>query len=195
MNLRLAAILAPAAIAAAVFSSGSARAQINLFGDYFENVARAACANDTEHVRELVGGSDHNPNQTDDKSRTGLDCAAMNGNLQIIALLIKANAKLDQTDPFGNTALHWAADRNQTQAAKLLVEAGATVDAQNKDGMTALMLAASHGNLELVRVLLAKGANPAKPDYTGRDAVGWAAEGHRPAVVEALKRAETGRHS
>ncbi len=91
--------------------------------------------------------------------------------------------------------MHWAADRNQTEAAKLLVDAGATVDAQNKDGMTALMIAASHGNIELVRMLLAKGANPAKPDYTGRDAVGWAAEGHRPAVVDALKRAEAGGHS
>lgn len=195
MKLHLAAMLLPAATAAAISWPGNARAQINLFGDYFENVARAACANDTEHVRELVGGNDHNPNQTDDQSRTGLDCAAMNGNLQIIALLIKANAKLDQTDPFGNTALHWAADRSQTEAAKLLVDAGATVDAQNRNGMTALMIAASRGNLELVRALLAKGADPAKADYTGRDAVGWAAEGHRPAVVDALKRAENGGRS
>jgi ankyrin repeat protein len=186
---------AAAALAAAVLFCGTARAQINLFGDYYSNVARAACANDAEQVRQLVDAHDHNPNQTDDQSRTGLDCAAMTGNLQIIALLIKANAKLDQADPFGNTALHWAADRNQTEAAKLLVDAGAMVDAQNKNGMTALMIAASHGNLDLVRALLARGANPGKTDYTGRDALSWAAAGHRAAVVEALKRAETGKRS
>ena len=56
--------------------------------------------------------------------------------------------------------------------------------------MTPLMIAASHGSLQMVRALLAKGASPTKTDYTGRDALGWAREGHRPAVVEALSRAQ-----
>jgi hypothetical protein len=43
-----------------------------------------------------------------------------------------------------------------------------------------------------VRALLAKGANPAKTDYTGRDALGWAEDGHRPAVVQAIARAQGG---
>jgi uncharacterized protein len=175
----------------AIFGS-AARAQlsINPFSAYYDNVARAAAQNDAEKVRQLVGGGAGNPNQTDDSSRTAMHYAAVNGNLQIIAILVKADAKLNVPDQLGNTPLHLAADQNQTAAAKLLLDVGAAVDPQNKDGLTPLMIAASHGNLELVRALLAKGASPTKTDYTGRDALGWAQDGHRPAVVEALTRAQ-----
>jgi ankyrin repeat protein len=43
--------------------------------------------------------------------------------------------------------------------------------------------------MALVQALLAKGANVRKTDFTGRDALSWAAESHRPAVVQALQRA------
>jgi ankyrin repeat protein len=196
MNTRRTAILALAAVAIAL-GGPAARAQLNFnpFSTYYENVARAAAQNDAALVSHLVGGGNGNPDETDDQSRTGLHYAAMNGNLQIIAILVKANAKLNVEDALGDTPLHLAADQNQTEAAKLLLEVGAAVDPQNKDGMTPLMIAASRGNLDLVRALLAKGASTAKTDYTGRDAVGWAAEGHRPAVVEALKRAESAKGS
>lgn len=194
MSKRLAPIFALAAIAAVIGGPGS-RADINLFGDYWENVARAAAQNDAAQVAQLVGGGSGNPNQTDEQSRTGLHYAAINGNLQIIAILVKANAKLDVRDKLGDTPLHLAADHNQTEAATLLLEVGAAVDPQNKDGMTPLMIAAGRGNLDLVRTLLAKGANVAKTDYTGRDAAGWAAESHRPAVVQAIKQAQSAKRS
>lgn len=196
MKQRLPAILAIIGLAAMVLAADApgARADLNLFGDYYRNVARAAAQNDAATVTELVG-TGANPNQVDEQSRTGLHYAAMNGNLQIIAILIKASAKLEVRDKLGNTPLHLAADRNQTEAVKLLLEVGAAVDPQNHDGMTPLMMAASHGDLDIVRVLLAKGANAAKTDYTGRDAAGWAADSHRPAVVEAIKRAQNAKRS
>ena len=52
--------------------------------------------------------------------------------------------------------------------------------------MTPLMLAASRGGVAIVQALLAKGANVRKTDYTGRDALDWAAESHRPAIVQLL---------
>ena len=189
MNTRGMAV-AGLVMVAAIFWGSASRADLNLFGDYYSNVARAAAQNDAEAVRQLVGGGDGNPNMVDEHTRTGLHYAAMNGNLEIIAILIKANAKLNVEDPLGDTPLYLAADRNQTEAAKLLLDVGAEVDAQNKDGLTPLMMAASRGNLELVKALLAKGASPAKTDYTGRDALGWARESHRPGVVQAISRAE-----
>jgi ankyrin repeat protein len=69
------------------------------------------------------------------------------------------------------------------------------VDAENKNGMTALMIAANRGNIEIVQALLAKGANVNKTDFTGRDAAGWAAESHRPAVLQAIRRAQTAKRS
>lgn len=185
------------AVIALVIGGANARAQLNLnpFAAYYDNVARAAAQNDAEAVRKLVGGGSGNPNQVDDQSHTAMHNAAINGNLQIIAILIKADAKLNPVDELGDTPLHLAADRNQTEAAKLLLDAGAEVDPQNKDGMTPLMIAANRGNLELVRALLAKGANPGKTDYTGRDALGWAQDSHRPAVVEAITRAQAAKGS
>lgn len=190
MSMRRAAIFGLAAVALVVCGSAS-RAQLNLnpFSAYYDNVARAAAQNDAEKVRELVGGGSGNPNQVDDQARTAMHYAALNGNLQIIAILIKADAKLNPVDHLGDTPLHLAVEQDQTEAAKLLIDAGAEVDPQNKDGMTPLMVAASRGELDIVRALLAKGANPNKTDYTGRDALGWAQDGHRPAVVDAINRA------
>ena len=171
-----------------LLGAATARADLAIFGSYWDNVARATGQNDAFKVRQLVG-SGTNPNQVDDEGRTGLQIAATNGNLQIAAILLKANAHLDLKDKLGNTALHYATDRNQVQMAQLLLDAGAAVDPENKNGMTPLMIAASRGNMDLVQALLAKGANVRKTDFTGRDALGWAAESHRPAVVQALQRA------
>jgi ankyrin repeat protein len=88
-----------------------------------------------------------------------------------------------------------AADVNQVEAAKLLLDAGAAVDPENKNGMTPLMVAANRGNIEIVQALLVKGASVTKTDYTGRDAAGWAAESRHPAVVQAIKRAQSAKKS
>jgi uncharacterized protein len=166
----------------------NARADISLFGSYWDNVARAAAQNDAVKVRELVG-SGNNPNEDDENGRTGLQIAAINGNLQIAAILIKADAHLDVKDRLGNTALHYAADRNQVEMAQLLLDVGAAVDPENRNGMTPLMIAASRGNAAIVQALLGKGASARKTDFTGRDALSWAADSHRPAVVQMLQRA------
>jgi uncharacterized protein len=175
-----------------LLSAVSARADLSLFAPYFDNVARAVAHNDATAVRELVG-TGGSPNQVDEDGRPALQIAAVNGNLQIAAILIKASAHLDTRDRLGNTALHYATDRNHVEMAQLLIDVGAEIDAQNKNGMTPLMIAASRGNILIVQALLAKGANPRKADFTGRDALGWAADSRRAAVVQALQRAQAKR--
>ena len=179
-----------AGAALALFAmTAAARADISLFGSYWDNIARAAAANDAAKVRQLVGGGNNPNNDVDDNGRTGLHIAAINGNLQIAAILIKASARLDVRDRLGNTPLHLAADRGQVEVATLLLDAGAPPDPENRNGMTALMSAASRGNVEIVQALLAKGANARKTDFTGRDALSWATESRRSAVVQVLQRA------
>jgi ankyrin repeat protein len=179
--------LVPALLVVLLLST-SAGAQLNPFGAYYSNIARAAASNDAARVNELVGlGS--NPNETDDSGYAGLHYAAMNGNLPMIAVLIKAGARIDQRDRLGNTPLALAAARGQDAAAELLIAAGADVNARNGDGVTPLMIAARRGDLDLVRALLARGADPRMLDYTGHDAANWAADSHRPAVVAAIRRA------
>ena len=187
MTTRSARIFAGMALAVAV-TAANARADFNPFGAYWENVARAAARNDAYAVQRMVGTGD-NPDQVDDNGRTGLQIAAISGNTTIAAILIKADAHLNYKDPLGNTALHYAVERNHPEMVRLLLDAGAAVDPENKGGMTPLMLAARRGNLTMVRLLLAKGASVHKSDFTGRDALSWAQDSRRSAVVEMLQRA------
>ena len=197
MNARLTALFAGAAVAALVAGGAAPRGQglqFNPFSQYYENLSRAAKQNNADLVRSLLTNNG-NPNQTDDQGRAALHYAAINDNQAMILILIKGGAKLDPKDRLGNTPLHLAADGNRVEAAKLLLDIGAPVDPENKDGMTPLMVAANRGNIEIVLALLAKGASVTKTDYTGRDAAGWAAESHRPAVVQAIKRAQSAKKS
>lgn len=186
------------ALLAIFFLAPGARADVsdalNPFGNYYNNVARAAETNNAAQVRSLLS-SGNNANQVEaDSQQSGLQWAAINGNIQIAAILIKAGARLNDQDKLGNAALHYAAEHNQLEILKLLLDVGAGIDEQNHDGMTPLMLAARGGYAEIVRTLLAHGADPNKSDYTGRDAAGWAADSHRPAVIALLKDASARKH-
>jgi uncharacterized protein len=196
MSGRLAAVagLVLLSLAGAPSARADISSALNPFSSYYDNVARAAEANDVSKVRALLS-SGNSVNQTEeDSQRTGLHTAAVNGNLQIAAILIKAGARIDARDNIGNTPLIYAADHDHLEMAKLLMDVGAQVDAENKNGMTALMVASKNGEVEMVRTLLARGANPNKSDYTGRDALGWALDSHRQALVVLLKDAQAHKH-
>jgi ankyrin repeat protein len=170
-------------------SAPVARADFNPFAEFYKNIPRAAQANDVGKIRELLA-SGYSPNQTDENGgTTGMHVAASTGNLQIIAILYKAGADFNQKDNVGSTPLDYAAEHDQLEAVKLLLDIKARVNDENKNGMTALMFAAKTGNVEMLRLLLARGANPAKVDYTGRDAAGWALESRRPMAVQLLRSA------
>ena len=119
MNARLSALLGAAAFATAIVGSSAPLAQgfqVNPFSQYYENVARAAKQNEAGLVRSIIANGGY-PDQADEMGRTGMHYAAINGNLQIIAILIKGGAKLDVKEKLGNTPLHLAADSNQVEAA------------------------------------------------------------------------------
>jgi ankyrin repeat protein len=176
-----------AGVVSLLLAPGAARAELALFGSYYDNVARAAASNDAMKVRQLLG--EHSPNQEDGEGHTGLQIVAATGNLQIAAILIKAGANIDFKDRLGNTPLLLAVDRNQVEMAQLLIDVGAALDIENRQGMTPLMVAASRGNAAIVQALLAKGANVRKTDFTGRDALSWAQDSRRQSVVQLLQRA------
>jgi ankyrin repeat protein len=163
---------------------------LNPFNAYYNNIPRAAQANDVGKIRSLLSDGT-SPNQTDENGgTTGMHVAAASGNLQIIAILYKAGGDVNQRDAVGSTPLDYAAEHDRYEAAKLLVEMKTRINDQNKNGMTALMFAAKTGDIQLVHMLLDGGANPNTLDYTGRDAAGWAVESHRQSVVQVLKDAE-----
>lgn len=176
------------ALIALLALAATARADLDIFGAYYNNVARAAAANDAAAVMRLVAGDGRNANNLDEAGRTGLLIAAINGNAQIAAILIKAGANPNLKDRLGNTALHAAVERDNVEMAELLIDVGTDLNAANRNGMTPLMIAARRGNRVLVKAMLVKGADVRRTDFTGRDAVSWARENRHPAVVQMLQR-------
>jgi uncharacterized protein len=152
----------------------------------FTSLFTAAAQNQTEAVQRMLRRGD-NPNGLDTSGHSPLGYAALYGNTEMAKALLASGARPDFRDQFGNTALHWAATNGQTEVLRVLLDAKAPIDVPNKQGVTPLMMAADGNKVESVRVLLAAGADPAKADFSGRDAVGWA-QG-KPGVLRLLQQA------
>ncbi len=178
---------------ALAFPLGQAGAQnmpiggVDLSGWY--NMGMAASRNRTSDVVSMVE-SGQSADTADDTGQSPLGYAASFGNLDMAQALIKYGAPVDRRDRLGNSPLHWAAQRGAVNIVRLLIAAKATIDAQNTQGITPLMLAVSQGQVQVVRLLLQNGADPAKQDYTGRDATGWAAG--KPNILQALRAGKSG---
>jgi uncharacterized protein len=167
---------------------GRGWAQGKLFSDWY-TLADAAAQNKTDDVGTFLRQG-QNPNFVDQNGRAPLDYAANFGNGAMIKLLLDAGARIDFRDKFGATALHWAAEAGYVEAVTALLQAKAPVDAINRQGVTPLMLAAGANKGDAVKLLLKAGADPKKQDFTGRDALGYAAG--RPNALRALQTARPG---
>jgi ankyrin repeat protein len=168
-----------------LLAGSAARAFAIDFPDWY-TLANAAAQNKTDDVAMMLRRGD-NPNFTDGAGRTPLGYAAGFGNAAMLKALLDNGARIDYRDGFGRIALHWAAELGQAEAIRVLVAAKSPIDATAKQGITPLMLAAGGNKGEAVKLLLAAGADPKKQDYTGRDAMGWAAG--KPAALRVLEAA------
>ncbi|MEI8395431.1 MAG: ankyrin repeat domain-containing protein [Rhodospirillaceae bacterium] len=180
----------PAALAAlaAFFSiSVPARADISLLTP--PELMIAVTAGDLLKARERLVRGDK-ADTADIHGVTPLINAVKAGNTDMVTLLLEFGAHPGVTDTEGNTALHWAADRGDPVLIKLMLAGKAKIiDRENRQGLTPLMMATRAGRIEAIDVLAKAGADLGKSDYTGRDALAWAAESRNPEVAAALRRA------
>jgi hypothetical protein len=165
-----------------------ARAQLDLTMKRSALIS-AVIANDLDKVRVSLLQRKENPNLPDGDGRTALMHAALNGNTEIVRLLLESGAKVSATDAAGSTALHWAAERGQVDVVKQLIAARAPIDPENKQGATPLMKATMAGSAPAVDALLAAGADPKRQDYTGRSALDYARDKRQNAMIEKLQAA------
>ena len=180
-------ILASAAVFLALGVAGAWAESINTPTWY--SLAQAAEQNKEQDVATLIRRGD-TPNFLDSNGRMPLSYPAASGNTTIAKMLLDAGARADYRDSTGGTALHWAAQTGHIEIITMLLAAKATADAQNKQGITPLMMAAANNKIEAIRALLIAGADPKKQDFSGRDALGWAAG--KPASLRVLQAARSG---
>ena len=101
------------------------------------------------------------PNVQERRSkRAGLHRAVENGHLEVVRLLLEAQADKDAVAKNGLTALHLACGQAGDQKlVQQLLEAGAAKDQAAQNGYTALHLASCHAHLPVVQELLEAGAD------------------------------------
>jgi len=117
---------------------------------------------------------------------TGLMAASINGDKEIVELLLNkgANPNAKGADDF--TSLMGASSEGNKEIVEILLKKGADVNAKNVFGQTALMSAANKGSEEVVEILLENGANSDLKDDDGNIALDMATYMHHKGVVKLL---------
>lgn len=155
-------------------------------------------------------------NSHDDFGRGALFRAAQAGQAETVELLLRSGAEVNAADHYGMTALMLAARSGQGDVVALLLKAGARVELADHGGNTALTHARTHGgDPRVVGLLLSADphlgatglvhqpaakiigpvsrATPPDQDlYSGWSDLAVAASRSSPALLEQLRRGETG---
>ncbi len=90
---------------------------------------------------------------------TALHEAVLQGQDEIVTILIGRGAKVDQANDMGATPLFYAAGDGHAGIVRQLLAVGASVKTQQKNKWTPLHYASLSGHNEVIRILLAAGAN------------------------------------
>uniref|UniRef100_A0A8C4K694 Caskin-2 n=1 Tax=Dromaius novaehollandiae TaxID=8790 RepID=A0A8C4K694_DRONO len=117
---------------------------------------------------------------------SALHHAALNGNTELIALLLEAQAAVDIKDNKGMRPLHYAAWQGKKEPMKMVLKAGSSVNIPSDEGQIPLHLAAQHGHYDVSEMLLQHQSNPCIMDNSGKTPLDLACEFGRVGVVQLL---------
>ena len=140
----------------------------------------------TERVLQLlVGGMQLHDIEERGGAResTPLSEASLQGNFEVLELLLEVGAEICTRDCKGATALHYAAFQGHADVAQLLIDNRANVSATASDGKTPLHFAANQGREKVLMLLLHHGAQLSATDNTGRTVIQCAVDGGHGGVV------------
>jgi ankyrin repeat protein len=90
---------------------------------------------------------------------TPMRCAAANGHVEVVRLLLKCGAIVQRANANQRTALHAAASNGRLDVCRLLLNWAAKVDPVDKWKDTPLHDAARLGHLSVVKLLVERGAD------------------------------------
>lgn len=120
----------------------------------------AAADGDKKLVQSLLTKDKIDANSRDWDDLTALIPASSAGHIDVVKVLLDANADVTLGDKDGITPLMEASIMGHLDIVNLLIDAGAEVDAKASSGVTALWLATGEGKADVVEALLNKHADP-----------------------------------
>ncbi|XP_064323548.1 caskin-2 isoform X4 [Phalacrocorax carbo] len=110
---------------------------------------------------KLLGSAKRlNVNYQDADGFSALHHAALGGSLDLILLLLEAQATVDIKDSNGMRPLHYAAWQGRVEPVRVLLRASASVNMASLDGQIPLHLSAQYGHYEVSEMLLQHQSNP-----------------------------------
>lgn len=148
----------------------------------YEEFNRAIATDDAATLTRLLArGMD--PNTVNERGEPAIMTAAREGGPGVVAVLVKARAKVNVHDRFGDTPIMLAALRGSLPIVKLLREAGAEI---NHPGWTPLQYAALNGHNAVIEYLISTGADLALSAPNGATPLMLAVHGKKPDTVKLL---------
>uniref|UniRef100_A0A671SGB3 Uncharacterized protein n=1 Tax=Sinocyclocheilus anshuiensis TaxID=1608454 RepID=A0A671SGB3_9TELE len=117
---------------------------------------------------------------------SALHHAALNGNVEVISLLLESQAVVDIKDQKGMRPLHYAAWQGKCEPMKMLLKAGSSVNSQSDEGQIPLHLSSQHGHYEGSEMLIQHQSNPCLRDHSGKTPLDLACEFGRVTVSYAV---------
>ena len=128
----------------------------------------ALYGNCSEEVLQVIIDHGADVNATNKQKRTALMLASMNGNMDVINVLLKVKAKMEIEDADGYTWIHYAVVKScNKEVLQAIIDHGANVNATSKQKRTALMMVSRNGNVDAMCVLLKSGAEMEIEDADG----------------------------
>ncbi|XP_072016156.1 E3 ubiquitin-protein ligase MIB2-like [Amphiura filiformis] len=147
----------------------------------------AAAKGDVSKVKELVSS---NPRwvdfRDDDKGYTALHVSSHEGHIDVVKVLVAANANLEIKDADGDTALAFSCYGNKPSITRFLLERGSSVHAVNRIGKSSLHTAVGKGNSACASILINQGANVNLRDNEGNTPMMTAIESEDESTIDVL---------
>ncbi|NWX84101.1 CSKI2 protein, partial [Nothoprocta pentlandii] len=136
---------------------------------------------------KLLGSAKRlNVNYQDADGFSALHHAALGGSLELLALLLEAQATVDIKDSNGMRPLHYAAWQGRVEPVRVLLRAAASVNMASQDGQIPLHLSAQYGHYEVSEMLLQHQSNPCLVNKAKKTPLDLACEFGRLKVAQLL---------
>eukprot|EP00439_Symbiodinium_sp_Y106_P022261 s449_g2.t1 len=143
-------------------------------------------ANGSVSEAESILQQPRHPDMVNARGFSPVMLASQGGHVDVLRLLLEAEADINLFDNDGFTALTGASAQGEIEVLRLLLEAGADMDVASHEGVTALMLASQGGHVEVVRLLLDAGAEKNSASNDGFTALMRASQSGHAEVLRIL---------